>query len=137
MSSAETPNQKWGQVPQEPTIRMVENVDEFKVIMQNFEPANIDLIMPVISADQYAAFRAYCVSMKTFFAFPDMPQDAKDMFDFFGNFATYYKTALTAEGGYFSEIIARELESIKSSELKGVQGSEPKRGWGRFFQGNH
>ena len=57
--------------------------------------------------------------------------------EFFDDFRVKYKTALTAENGYFGELLSRLLESVKSAEQKGTSGTEPKRGWSRFFLGGH
>ena len=37
----------WGQKPDAPTVRTVENIDEYKIISKAFDRENIDLIMPV------------------------------------------------------------------------------------------
>ena len=147
----------WGQKPDAPTVRTVENIDEYKIISKAFDRENIDLIMPVISADQYAAFDKLVPNLIKFYtartekwnsetkkvellnAGEDykLPPGVLDAFDFFEEFRKGYKTALTAENGYFGELISRWLESIKSAEQKGTTGSEPRRGWSRFFLGSH
>ena len=150
MSQAETKIEKFGERPQDkaakaaPTVRTLENLDEFRVIMQTFNKENIDLIMPVISADQYASFTQFLGAMQDFYVVPDnsekgikIPPEVNRMFQFFNNFSTGYKTALTAENGYFVEAVIRALESIKSSEIKGHE-NEPSKGWARkTFLGNH
>ena len=150
MSQAQTPSEKFGERPQDkalktaPTIKTMENLDEFRVIMQTFNKENIDLIMPVISADQYASFTQFLGAMQDFYVVPDNPDknihiapEVNRMFQFFNGFSKEYKTALTAENGYFVEAVIRALESIKSSEIKG-HDNEPSKGWARkTFLGNH
>ena len=163
---------QWGERPNAPTVRTVENVDEYKIVSKLFDPENIDLIMPVISADQYAAFDALVPNLMSFymdrdqkvnplyqpdptkadynvsvsFAVPmsaqeikeyHLPPGTKEAFQFFEEFRMKYKVALTAENGYFGELLSRLLESIKSAEQKGTGGTEPRRGWSRFFLGSH
>lgn len=153
-----TTKQTWGTKPDAPTVRTVESVDEYRIIAKVFEKENIDLIMPVISADQYAAFDALVPNLINFYTerterwdatlkkavllkqgeLPDpLPPGTGEALDFFEQFRTKYKTALTAENGYFGELVSRWLESVKSAEQKGASGSEPKRGWSRFFLGSH
>ena len=163
---------KWGERPNAPTVRTVESIDEYKIIAKAFDAENIDLIMPVISADQYAAFDALVPNLMSFYMSRDqkvnpeyqpdptkekynvsvpfavsmsteeikqfnLPPGTKEAFQFFEEFRTKYKVALTAENGYFGELISRWLESIKSAEQKGTGGTEPRRGWSRFFLGSH
>lgn len=170
----ETTNiRKWGSKPDAPTVRTVENIDEYKIISKAFDKENRGIIMPVISADQFAAFDALTPNMVTFYSArtekvnpkydpkdpkskfaipltkndPDsaLPPGVQDAFDFFEDFrkgnndkdVLGYRTALMAENGYFGELVSRWLESVKSAEQKGTSGSEPRRGWSRFFLGGH
>ena len=150
--------QQWGKKPDAPTVRTMETIDEYRIIAKAFEKENIDLIMPVISADQYAAFDALVPNLTAFYTqrteiwnpitkkvelaktpaeLDPLPPGTKEAFDFFEKFRVGYKSALTAENGYFGELISRWLESVKSAEQKGTGGSEPRRGWSRFFLGSH
>src|SRR5271169_5278973 len=127
---SQTKEEKFGERPQDkalksaPTVRTLESLDEFRVIMEFFKKENINLVMPVISADQYASFTQFLGAMQDFYVVPDnqekgimIPPEVNRMFQFFNNFSTEYKTALTAENGYFVEAVIRALESVKSSEL--------------------
>ena len=147
----------WGQRPNAPTVRTVESIDEYRIISKVFDKENRDLIMPVISADQYSAFDALTPKMVSFYTNRTekwdaknhkvvklrsgekghLPTGTKEAMEFFDDFRAKYKTALTAENGYFGELLSRLLESVKSAEQKGTSGTEPKRGWSRFFLGGH
>ena len=140
MTSVETKEQKFTgrptpeQIKNAPTITEQSNLDEFKIIELVLKKENRPIFMPIISADQYAAFIAYLTQMRKFYD----PADKLKMFEFFTDFIDKYQDALLAENGYSGELLARLLEAIKAAELKGpVSESQERRGWGHRFLGGH
>lgn len=120
-----------------PTVKTARPLDEFEIMKMAFDKENRDIVMPVISADQYAAFRAYKTQMIQFFT--DGNIDKYPEFKFFNEFEEFYKDALTAENGYLLEMIARMLEASKASEKKGIESGPGggRSGWRGRLLGNH
>jgi len=127
--SNRTPKSKTLDPRDVPTTQIEDRPDEIKVLMRFFDKENRTIIMPVISGDQYAAFKAYTKSMLKFYD----PEGTNDDFAFFREFIPAYEDALTAEGGYFGDLMVKLLAALKTTETKGGEGLSGVR---RFFFGN-